>query len=46
MPIKGLILPESNMAEEREDAFEARLDKALNFLSERGFSCDKNKGVP
>ena len=26
------------MAEEREDAFEARLDKALNFLSERGFS--------
>ena len=26
------------MAEEREDVFEARLDKALNFLSERGFS--------
>ena len=26
------------MAEEREDVFQARLDKALNFLSERGFS--------
>ena len=26
------------MAKEREDVFQARLDKALNFLSERGFS--------
>ena len=26
------------MAEEREDVLQARLDKALNFLSERGFS--------
>ena len=26
------------MAEEMEDAFQARLDKALNFLSEGGFS--------
>ena len=26
------------MAEKREDVFQARLDKALNFLSERGFS--------
>ena len=26
------------MAEEREDVFQARLDKALNFLPEWGFS--------
>ena len=38
MPIKDLILPESNVAVEMEDEFEACLDKALNILSEQGFT--------
>ena len=40
VPIKDLILPELNMAVEMEDEFEACLDKALNILSEQGFTCD------
>ena len=40
MPIKDLILPESNMAVEMEDEFEACLDKASNILSEQGFTRD------
>ena len=36
------------MAEEREDVFQACLDKVLNFLSNGDLvaSCNKHKGVP